>query len=506
MPSEFFQKFYSKVKKEYKIAFVLTFIFTFFTHLFIFTNRIPNHDSLHSFYHNQAILWSGRFTLGPIASISSYFDLPWVIGILSMLYLAFLVILIVALFNIKNNLAIFFISGLVSSFPVLGATFTYLYTADAYILGYVLALLAIYCTVKQKHGFLYSWIIMLAAIGIYQAALSVFLVFSGVVLIKKLINTPTSLKEFIQISWKLLLTFVVSLGIYAVIFKLYQKYKGIVDYQGLDQAGNIGLDVITKGIYNSYTFFVDFYFRGFISNFEVNLFEILNLILFVILAIALIKIMINSSIHLVNRVIILILIILMPIFGFVMFFVSPTVEYHMLMKFSLVFIYIAVVLFYSEYLEKKKKVVFSWITIIALLLSLGNNLVINNIAYLNAEIKYERSAALLNRVLVKAEELDNYSDAKKIMVIGTPKMWTKISSETVRNNIPWMTGAMGEHILISQSRIRNMTEYYLGIYLREVNYEQAENIKKSQEFTEMQVWPANDSVKVIEDVLVIRFN
>lgn len=113
---------------------------------------------------------------------------------------------------------------------------------------------------------------------------------------------------------------------------------------------------------------------------------------------------------------------------------------------------------------------------------------------------------MLNRIAVKSEGLENYKDAKKIMVVGGLKMWTKISSDTVANSIPWMTGAMGEHILTSQSRIRNMFEYYLGVYLHEVSKEQAVQIRESNEYKQMETWPANESVKVIDDVLVIKFN
>lgn len=506
MPNDFFLNLYSKIKKEYKFAFVVTLICSFLFHLFIFTNRIPNHDSLHSFYHNQAILSSGRFTLGPAASISSYFDLPWVIGILSMLYLSLFVILIVALFSITSKLAIVMISGVVTSFPVIGSTFSYLYTADAYILGYVLAVLSIYIIVNNRHGLFYSWLVMLIAIGIYQATLSVFLVFSIMLLVKKLIDVQDDLKNIFILVVKLLGTFVVSLGAYAVIFKVYQKSSGISDYQGLDQAGNVGFDVIKNGIYKSVGEFIDFYFRGFISEFDINLFELLNVGVFLVCIIVLIKVMVSSGIKIINKVLIIVLLLCIPFCSFIMFFISPSVEYHSLMKFSLVFIYITLIVIYNDYFEQTKKLIFSWVTVVLMLLTIGNNAIIDNIAYLNAEIKYERSYSLLNRVLTKAETLHNYGDAKRIMVVGKPKMWTRISSQIVANSIPSMTGAMGENILNSQSRIRNMYEYYLGIYLLEVGNEQATSIKATESFKQMEIWPANESVKVIDDVLVIRFD
>ncbi|MEK4424086.1 glucosyltransferase domain-containing protein [Solibacillus sp. FSL K6-1523] len=506
MPNEIFRKLYLKISREYKLAFIITVIFGTLTHLFIFTNRIPNHDSLHSFYHNQSILYSGRFTLGPAASLSSYFDLPWIIGILSVVYLSILVTLIVALFDIKSKLSIILISGLIVTFPTIGATFTYLYTADAYMLGYALALLAIYITIKYKRGFLYSWMLMLFAIGIYQATLSVFLVFSILYIIKRLTETTADIRIIANSLSKLIFTFVISLGIYALIFKIYQKYNNIVSYQGLDEAGNIGLTTIKNALYNSLYQYGTFYFRGFITNYDIKLFEILNVIIFLLCTIMFIKVMVTSKIKLINKIVIFILILLIPFSSFIMYFISPSVEYHTLMKFSLVAVYISLVIIYSEYFERTKKISLSWITIIILIVTIGNNAIINNIAYLNAEIKYERSQSMLNRIAVKSEGLENYKDAKKIMVVGGLKMWTKISSDTVANSIPWMTGAMGEHILTSQSRIRNMFEYYLGVYLHEVSKEQAVQIRESNEYKQMETWPANESVKVIDDVLVIKFN
>ena len=77
----------NKVPKRQKIAFIGTFLISLLIHLYKFTNTLPNHDSLYNYYSDQNMLASGRWALSFACGISSYFDLPWVIGIFSCLFM-----------------------------------------------------------------------------------------------------------------------------------------------------------------------------------------------------------------------------------------------------------------------------------------------------------------------------------------------------------------------------------------------------------------------------------
>ena len=87
----------SKIKKQYKIAFISSFFISLMIHLYKFANTLPNRDSLYNYYSDQNVLQAGRWALSWACGISSYYDLPWVNGLMSCFFLALTVVVIVSL-------------------------------------------------------------------------------------------------------------------------------------------------------------------------------------------------------------------------------------------------------------------------------------------------------------------------------------------------------------------------------------------------------------------------
>ena len=69
-------------------CFLAALILGFCVHMYKFTNTLPRHDGVYNYYHTQNIIGSGRWFLMIACGISSFHDLPWLIGLLSVLYLA----------------------------------------------------------------------------------------------------------------------------------------------------------------------------------------------------------------------------------------------------------------------------------------------------------------------------------------------------------------------------------------------------------------------------------
>src|SRR5699024_10811619 len=114
--------------KKWRLPFLSTFILGFLVHTFVFTNRLPSWDGLRNFYSPEQMDTSGRFFLTYAHGISSYFELPWLNGVLSIIYLAIIMLMIIELFNIKSNLTKILISAVVVTLPTVTATFAYMYT------------------------------------------------------------------------------------------------------------------------------------------------------------------------------------------------------------------------------------------------------------------------------------------------------------------------------------------------------------------------------------------
>lgn len=67
-----------------------------------------------------------------------------------------------------------------------------------------------------------------------------------------------------------------------------------------------------------------------------------------------------------------------------------------------------------------------------------------------------------------------------------------------------ITGANGDVILTHNYHYSRMISEHLGIAIISPSSEQIDNILNSVEFEEMEVWPSASSVKIINDVMVVK--
>lgn len=181
-----------KSKKEYIYAFAFAFILGLAIHAYKLLNYLPNHDSMYNFYADQNILGSGRWLLSIACGFSSYFDLPWVTGLLSLVFIALTSVAVVKLFNIKNSFVIFLSAGILVAFPSTTEILCFGFTADGYFLSMLLAALAaVALTYIQKPvaRILLSAALLCCSCGIYQAYISFFLVLAICYFIGKVLGS-----------------------------------------------------------------------------------------------------------------------------------------------------------------------------------------------------------------------------------------------------------------------------------------------------------------------------
>ncbi|QCR31461.1 glucosyltransferase domain-containing protein [Lysinibacillus sp. SGAir0095] len=512
MPEEILGKLRSKIKNEWVLAFSSAMIIGLLTHLYVFMHRYPNHDGLHNFYSTQAMVTSGRFFLGPASSLSSYFDLPWVIGLFSLFFLALTSICLVILFEVRKKISIVLISGLVVTFPSVSSTFAYMFTADGYMLGIFMATLAVVLTKKYKFGFVLGAILVSLAVGVYQANLSVALVFATFWIIHDIFFSNHSIMRI----WGNIIRSGLMVGIgmvgYFVVYKLFTSLLSvqISSYQGLDKVGSLTIHDIPKRISQIVSELKTFFFRGFFSSYDVNLLEMLNVFIFILIFIGAITLIVKKKLYLnIGKLVTLILcVITLPFTLYIAYFASPNVFYHMLMVFSLSSTYIFLVLIYDAIDSNQTtifKEVFSWGTTILIAFTIFNFALIANIAYMNMELRYEKSISFANRLVDRIEQLDEYENIEKMAVFGNVELHSTLSSVSIPNRIPTMTGTVGETVFYKPYSYNELIESFLGYSLVAATDEDLKAIQQTNTYKEMGVWPAQDSVQVINNTVIVKF-
>lgn len=143
MGNTFIEFFRSRVSRGEKRAFLSAFIAGLLIHIYKFSNTLPNSDSLYNFYDPQNIVASERWFLSFACAPSSFFDLPWVTGLFSLVYISLTAAVVVRLLGIKDPVAVVLGGALIASYPGMTETFFYGFTADGYFLAMLLSALAV---------------------------------------------------------------------------------------------------------------------------------------------------------------------------------------------------------------------------------------------------------------------------------------------------------------------------------------------------------------------------
>lgn len=185
----YIEQFYDKVSKRSKVTFATTAIISSIVHGFMLSNHLFCSDSIWSFWADNDMVCSGRWFLTYAAGISSWFDLHWLNGVLSILYISATVTLIVKLLDIKN-IFLGCLAGLfIGTYPTVSKTFAYMYTADAYFMAMSFATLAAYLFIQDKwEKRLAGSILCALSMGIYQAYITFLLNLLILWMIKQIIT------------------------------------------------------------------------------------------------------------------------------------------------------------------------------------------------------------------------------------------------------------------------------------------------------------------------------
>lgn len=499
----------SRLSKQSKWAFVAAFIIGLLVHSFIFFNHYHTHDSFSNIHEEQNKTASGRFFLQYASMWSSYFDLPWVNGVFSLFYLSVVALLIVILLDIQKNSTAIVIGGVVVAFPTVTSTFSYMFTADGYMLGILVAISALVVTKLWHYGWLVGILLTYISVGIYQANLTIILAFICVFALQQLLIKGHSVKALFVQSGQMLIVFTGGMALYLIHYKIYQMQGLIVSYQGLDTAGIPSLSEMWALRYTIHEQMLKFFFEGLYTVGALRTWDFLHIVLAMLLILFTVYFSVQQKLykHVGKLLLTCIIIALIPIAYYAVYFTSGDVQYHMLMVYANVTVYVLALCFFDKVdvsMRMPIKIAASttWLSVIAVVINFG---IIANIAYFNMNIKYEKSFALADRVLMRIEALENYHEVKNIAVLGYTRLHSPLTSIDIPEAIPSITGSSGEIFLPTSFHYQKLYDVYYGVQLKAADAQQIERIQKTTQFKQMDVWPNASSVQVIDGTAVVKF-
>ena len=397
----------NKLIKNYKYIFISTFILLFLVHFNLLTTNIISGDILLNNFFYKGYSWEvslGRFGLWVVGLLKGYLSIPIIDLSISFIIISIITCILIDMFEVKSKINRILIILMMVISPIMSSTLLFHYCSIGYLLALLSSCLSVYLFYKLDNKFKYILpiILIVIALSMYQAYLSVITTLFVLYNIKLILNKKYNYKEVL----KYLLILFSGIVIYFILMKLSLKVFHI-DLSNYSNADKIGINTILSipsKIINSYKLFIDYYlFDEIIKNSYFKNY-IFNSILFILMFIFIIKDMINNKIKTSNKVLIIILILLLPIFLNSVIFVINDSKLQLLMAMS----YILIPIFIFSFDTNK---IFKYILIIVSFILLRNYYIQDQSTYLSLNNTFNSY-----NTIIRDSIRDNYN--KKFMIIG----------------------------------------------------------------------------------------
>lgn len=496
-------------KKYYQIVFLATFFIGLLIHFYKISNNLLNHDSVLNYYSDQNMIISGRWFLSVACSFSTWFDLPWVTGLFTMFFIALTAVVVVDVLEIKN-LKLACLSGAVLvSFPAVTETLFFGFTSDGYALAMLLSSVSVWFAVRKSGkpwlNIIISVVCLTLSIGIYQAYLSFALVLLICYAIK---NIDSSSENYIDKKLKFVSKHIVitgvSMALYFVVWKILMLIQNVVpnEYQGINQVG-----------FNFHTIFIAIKrtiksLAQLILENGISTYSVLNVALIVIGVVWLCLYCYKRKIYTKKSDMLFLVCctISIPFVIYCWYFTSEGVIYYdrMLESASLC---IVLILTLVDMQNIKKIIKNISVTIIALIVF--NNFLMANICYFFLQQENDTTISMATEMLVRIHDNEK-GNSGKIFISGA--RWRnnvfndKYNIMQIRCISTTLPNTLQKDLLLSEDTTISYLNNSLNCNFNKVDENEKEKIVATDEFKNMPIWPLKDSVKVINDVIVIKYS
>ena len=284
------------------------------------------------------------------------------------------------------------------------------------------------------------------------------------------------------------------------------------EYQGISTIGEIGEGFFGIVLYNivKTSALIFLQWSGSVRKF--TLYGVLNILFGVALLIGLIISCVRSRLFKRKWATILFGFCLLSIipFAYMWQFVSNGVDYRAMMLQSLTLLFVLAGVLYERWTKPMAKNI---VCLLLIVISFQHG-IMANISYFYLNLCYERTYAEGLEMTMKIHDLQDEYEFDEIAVIGN-----RPSQDFKHQIVNRETGELepaGEIIIFQRLLEKTLlydekrTVYFLntafGVALERLEQQQREELQDTEQFKEMPRWPAEDSMAVIDDVLVIKFS
>ncbi len=490
-----------------KIPLTVALLTGILTHMFAFTNKLVNHDEASQLFRKGGTATSGRWGLDVTSCIFPDFSMPWIYGLLSIVFIALSVCLIIDLFQLKSKTVQAVLAALILSFPSLIGTISYTFTAAPYAFSFFCCTLAVkWMCDKRWWPKPLAVLLMSLSLGIYQSYIALAAVLCLVYIFRRFMSEEGSTKSILLQGVLLVVLLGASLALYYGITyaTLWVMGETLNEYAG----GALGAD---SGIISRLVVAYDEFFSFFDGEYGLmpsRSAQWIHKIWCAVVACNLLLIWMKKKIG--SKVFMALLVGVLPLAVNCVFLVTASEAVHTLVLYGFVGIYVfgAVVLEYaytekmwSGTVEKARCYSCEAAAVLMCLLAIIN-VYLGNQAYLRLHMQYENAYSFYTTVMTQVRMTPGFDKNTKVALVGKTYFANQYPEFREAKQIMGTNSDM-----INVHAYRSFVRYYIGddevIF---ASNEQIAAIRETEEFQKMPVYPYYGSVQEVDGVIVVKLS
>lgn len=504
-----------KEKKIMKICMVYTFIWGLFAHAYMFLNNAISHDSLNEFntdvFGNILRIERGR-VLVPLYRIitRSVLTLPWLIGLISLIYIALAVFFVIKIFKIKSKAFIFILAGIMTANITVTATAaSFIHDLDCNMLALLLSVVAVYLWHRYKLGFAGGAVLVGFSLALYQSYIAVTITLGIMVLVMKLLSGEKWKEVLVKGLYGI--TMLIGGGVvYMITIKIVTYITGVAlvsgGYNSIDIALGLSIIDMIKLAFEAYVGSLKLIVHS-VSIYPSTLTQGIHIIMAFISGAVLLVALLTKKLRIQEKLLLVILVGVLP-FGLDIAYILTNGMSHDLMHYAFWLMYLYLLLLVDWLVKENKKG--EWIRGVAfalVLVLLWGNVQTANAIYLKKDQQQDATLSLFTKVMTRVECTEDYIPGQTpVVFVGKPDAYIhRIPGFEFTTNLRG-----GIYITTLGSATRSFySAYFRYVLLTPINLADQgvwNQIEADERTKEMPTYPQEGSIQMLDGVLVIKFN
>lgn len=491
------------------IAFISTIIVGLINYSYFMTHHVKAPDAVAFGNYYISGKWElslGRFGLRIVDKLRGGIVNENLLIISSIILIAISCGFLVSILDINDGLISILISILFITSPQLADTYMFIYCADSYSLSILLSILSVWFFKRRScYGYVMSMFMIAAAASLYQAYIGIALALCLILVLEELI-LDIEFKQAFQTLIYAIATMLGGLIIYYGIEKIILALTNtaLSSYKGASEVGIKSiLSKMPLSIPQAYKDFIRYFFSNEILYNDYWKRIWFHIVLFLVMLLFA-GILIIKMKDIWSKIFAVLLIVTLPVAINVIDLIAPTTTINLVTGTPLLCVYFLIFALYRYLRETSVIITVSKYIVVILNICLIHTFIYSdNVSFKCREDVYNHFYATHINIINRVEALPGYSTELKWCfndIVRYHSSFTPMSNGFIANDNEVWNDYGGLNVT------KAFYEQYYGKTITLCSKEEYDAIVSSSEFNDMEIFPNNGSVNIIDNIVVIKLS